>query len=239
VRAVRAGGSVATGTADRWSDLDLVVLVEDEALPSFLDDWETWLAEITPTVFARRPIAPSIINSLTTDGLTLDIAVYPISTSAPPPPVAGFTVGLLARQSLPDHREAVAYAVEELLRGLAGPFIGYLKRNAHVLHLAGMAHVTSLLIKILLAENDVAALPGKHIDDVLTDEQREMLAALPPVNPTYDRLLAFGLAVAREIVTRSRPLYSKFDLPWPSELAAVAAKRVKEHLGTDTSAWLF
>lgn len=238
VESVSAAGSVARGTADRWSDLDVLVLVEDRAVGEFLDDWKSWLAAITPTVFARRPIAPFIINSLTSDGLTLDIAVYPAGQGPPPPAPRGFAVGLLSRQSFSDHRDALPYATEELLRCLAGPFIGYLKRNAHALHLAGVAHVMSLLIEVLLAENDVPEPPGKHLDAVLTDEQRTMLASLPPVAPTYDRLLDFGLAVAREIIIRARPLYRTFDLPWPAELTAVAARRIHEHLDVDASTWL-
>ena len=65
-----------------------------------------------------------------------------------------------------------------------------------------------------------------------------MLSSLPPVAPTYDLLLDFGLAVACQIITRARPLYQTFDLPWPADLAAVAATRINEHLGVDASAWL-
>jgi predicted nucleotidyltransferase len=76
VKAVELPGSLARGTADRWSDLDLKIITTPEGYDSFLSDWKIWVARITPTVFARRPIAPFIINTLTPEGLTLDMAVF-------------------------------------------------------------------------------------------------------------------------------------------------------------------
>jgi len=75
VLAVALSGSVAAGTADEWSDLDIQIVAAAEHYDGFLGDWPTWLAEIVPTVFARTPIAPFIINVVTADGLTLDILV--------------------------------------------------------------------------------------------------------------------------------------------------------------------
>ena len=63
VQSVRAGGSIGAGTADAWSDLDLEVVTHAEHHDAFLADRDTWLAAITPTVFARTPIAPFIINT--------------------------------------------------------------------------------------------------------------------------------------------------------------------------------
>ena len=83
---VAAGGSVRDGTADRWSDLDLEVVARAEGHASLLEDWPAWLAEITPTVFARTPIAPFIVNSITDEGLTLDVAVWAGAVPARPQP---------------------------------------------------------------------------------------------------------------------------------------------------------
>ena len=73
VVSVEAAGSIGNGTADRWSDLDLEVVAHREHHAALVDDWSTWLAAITPTVFARTPIAPFIINSVTDEGLTFDV----------------------------------------------------------------------------------------------------------------------------------------------------------------------
>src|SRR5262245_11455404 len=76
VRAVVLRGSIADGTADRWSDLDLSVVSDPDAYDRVVATWPEWLAEITPTVFARSVIAPFVVNTVTADGLTLDLAIY-------------------------------------------------------------------------------------------------------------------------------------------------------------------
>jgi Nucleotidyltransferase domain len=63
VRSVGAAGSVGAGTADRWSDLDLAIVTNPEHHDDFVREWSVWVSRITPTVFARTPIAPFIINT--------------------------------------------------------------------------------------------------------------------------------------------------------------------------------
>ncbi len=238
VTAVELSGSVASGTADRWSDLDLKIITTPAGYESFLAEWETWMAEITPTVFARRPIAPFIINTLTADGLTLDLAVY--AGEAPPEyagPV-GYPVGLLSSRQFEDLGDALDYAVAEQLRGLAGPFISLIQRDEHLRHLSGVPHILGLLTTVFLAETGSRP-PAKHWNRSFTVEQRDAVAALPPVSATREGVLAFGLAVAELLVARARPLYPRYDLRWPTELARVAADRLEGELGVPVRGWLF
>jgi hypothetical protein len=234
---VRLSGSLATGTADQWSDLDLKVVTTPEGYESFLADWEIWVAKITPTVFARRPIAPFIVNTLTPEGLTLDLAVYP-GEAPPDKGPRGYTVGLLASGRFDDLGDALDYAVSEQLRGLAGPFISLIQRGEHVRHLSGVSHILGLLITVFLAET--ASPPTtKQWNRSLTAEQRDAVAALPPVSATREGVLGFGLALAELLVTRARPLYPRYDLRWPQELAQVAADRLQEQLDLRVSNWLY
>ena len=54
-------GSLGRGDADAVSDLDLLLAVSDDALPSFADEWSDWLAAITPTLIARTlPFATGV-----------------------------------------------------------------------------------------------------------------------------------------------------------------------------------
>ena len=65
------------------------------------------------------------------------------------------------------------------------------------------------------------------------------MAALPPVSATRDGLIAFGLGLAELLVTRARPLFDRYEQEWPAALAEVAARRVRDQLGMDVSAWLY
>jgi predicted nucleotidyltransferase len=235
VRSVTFGGSVGAGTADQWSDLDLAIVTEPDHHDEFLSDWPNWLERITPTVFARTPIAPFIINTVTDEGLTLDLVIW--SGEAPVPrPRTGYAVGFSSTRFL-DIRDALDYAVAEQLRGLAGPFISLIHRGEHLRHLTGVPHVLGLLTTVFLAETGEAP-PAKVWNQVYTEEQRDTVAALPAVRATRDDLIAFALAVAHLIVERARPLFLQHDLDWPADLARVAAGRIRDELGIETSDWL-
>jgi hypothetical protein len=231
---VEVGGSIGSGTADEWSDLDLQVVVDPVRFDAFQADWPAWLAAITPTVFARTPIAPSIINALTDEGLTLDLALFPGEVWAFPPP--RYAAGMLGGQQFDDPGGALESAVAEQLRGMSGPFISLLKREEHVRHLTGVAHLLVLLNAVFLAETGNPPL-GKHWNDGLTDEQRSVVAALPPVSATAEGLTAFGLALAQTMIERARPLYPRYGLEWPVALAQVAANRLHTQLGVEAP-WL-
>ena len=237
VQRVELSGSVGTNTADRWSDLDLQVIAHPDRYDELLADWRTWLAAITPTVFARTPIAPFVINAVTDEGLTLDVAVYAGEPPTLPPPSKAYAVGVLAANRYADVADALEYAVAEQLRGLAGPFVSLLQRDEHVRHLTGVPHLLGLLTTVFLAETG-AAPPGKHWNRTFTEEQRTAVAALPPVSATREGITAFGLGLAELLVTRARPLFATYGRAWPADLAAVAAARLADTLGVDTSAWL-
>jgi Nucleotidyltransferase domain len=235
VRSVTAGGSVGAGTADQWSDLDLTIVTDPARHDEFVSDWPHWLERITPTVFARTPIAPFIVNTITDQGLTLDLVVW--SGEAPAyRPRTGYPVGFSSTR-FGSIRDALDYAVAEQLRGLAGPFISLIHRGEHLRHLTGLPHVLGLLTTVFLAETGEAP-PAKTWNQTYTEEQRGAVAALPAVRATRDDLIAFDLAVANLIVDRARPLFGRLGLDWPAGLARVAAARVRDELGIETSDWL-
>jgi hypothetical protein len=238
VVSVELGGSIGAGTADPWSDLDLQIVTHADGHDEFLADWPQWLAAITPTVFARTPLAPFIINTVTDEGLTVDLSVWPGAAPAYVPPT-DYVVGALSGRRFSDVGDALDYAVEEQLRGLVGPFISLLRRDEHLKHLTGVPHLLGLLTTVFLAETGAPA-PGKHWNRTFTEDQRAAAASLPPVSATREGIVAFGLGLAELLVTRARPLYPRYGLTWPAALAAVAAERLRTHLDLDldVGGWL-
>jgi predicted nucleotidyltransferase len=235
VRSITLGGSVGAGTADQWSDLDLAIVTEPDHHDEFISDWPNWLERITPTVFARTPIASFIINTITGEGLTLDFVIWSGEAPAFRSPTR-YPVGF-SRTGFDNIRDALEYAVAEQLRGLAGPFISLIQRGEHLRHLTGVPHVLGLLTTVFLAETGEAP-PTKVWNQTYTEEQRDAVAALPAVRATRDDLIAFDLAIANLIVDRARPLFRQHDLDWPADLARVAAARLRDELGIETADWL-
>ncbi|MGH3223132.1 MAG: nucleotidyltransferase domain-containing protein [Streptosporangiaceae bacterium] len=236
VRSVSAGGSVGAGTADRWSDLDVTIVTDPEHHDDFVREWPLWVRRITPTVFARTPIAPFIVNTITEDGLIADFVIW--SGQAPGfRPATGYAVGMISSTRFGDIRDALECAVAEQLRGLAGPFISLIQRGEHLKHLTGVPHVLGLLTTVFLAETGQAP-PAKLWNPAYTDEQLGAVAKLPSVRATAGDLTAFGLGIAKLTVERARPLFRQYDLVWPAGLAGVAAARIHDNLGIDTTDWL-
>ena len=177
-RRCSVGGSIGAGTADAWSDLDLEVVTHAEQHDAFLADRDTWLAAITPTVFARTPIAPFVINTVTDEGLTFDLAVWAGEVPEWPTPPVRYAVGMLSATPFEDLGDALEYAVAEQLRGMAGPFISLIEREEHLRHLTGVPHLLGLLTTVFLAETG-AVPPGKHWNGTYTEEQRAARRGAP------------------------------------------------------------
>jgi hypothetical protein len=231
---VEVGGSVGASTADAWSDLDLVVVATDDGFESLVAEWPEWMARITPTVFAATPVAPSLINTVTADGLPFDVAVHRGVVFDFPRPDSWFIGGVLH----PTLDAVLTHSVAELLRCLCGPFVSSMQRGDHLRNLTvGVPHLLGLLGGVFLAELD-APMPTKQWSAVLTAEQQAAAAALPAVRADRDSMLAFGLALAELIVTRARPEMARRGLAWPTAFAAATTDRLRDALGVDSRGWL-
>ncbi|MGN6360483.1 MAG: hypothetical protein ACTHMJ_23750 [Thermomicrobiales bacterium] len=70
-------GSLAQGAGDEYSDLDLLLAVEDAALPALANAWRDFLASVGPTVYAQRLGAPDkpTITAVTPDWLRFDLTL--------------------------------------------------------------------------------------------------------------------------------------------------------------------
>ncbi len=67
-------GSYARGTNDRFSDVDLCVMVDASDVNSFCDDWPRICDEIAPTMLRRRVGDRPIFNQITPDWLRFDVS---------------------------------------------------------------------------------------------------------------------------------------------------------------------
>ncbi len=239
VVSVEVAGSIRSGRADAWSDLDLEVVTSIEDHEAFLADRHEWLAAITPTVFSRTPIAPFVINSVTDEGLTFDIAVWAGEVPVFPTPPVRYAVGLLSGKQYEHVGEALEYAVSEQLRGMTGPLVTFLQQGEHLFLLNGIPHVLGALTTVFLAETGSVPPTGKHWNATYTEEQLSALAALPPLTATRESLLAFHLSLTDLVVTRARPLFDRYGQTWPTDHARVAAERVRDQLGIDVSGWCY
>lgn len=186
-------GSLTRGSADAYSDLDLVVEVDD---PDAFDAPGA-LADATPTVLLRA--MPFGAIAITPEWLRVDLVVAPRGGDGGPPAPQPTDVDALA---------------EEFLRVL-GLLAVVVARGEWIVASDGAWLLRSFLVRLLLAENGEGSMTGvKRLNEKLTAEQRELVESLPPIVATRDGVIASHAAIANAFLPRAHRLATH----WPAAL---------------------
>ena len=69
-------GSFGRGAADRYSDIDIHLLVAEENKEAFQQRLESWLSDIQPLVLFKDTFPGQMITCITTRGLRVDVWVH-------------------------------------------------------------------------------------------------------------------------------------------------------------------
>ncbi len=218
VRVLWLTGSLAAGTADAQSDVDLRAAVPAEAFATIERWWPDLVDRVAPTVWKRRWSGPpdeAILGAITTDYLRFDLVVQSVADTQPrrlePARVLFDKDGIADRFPLttappPDPFARLPFVVEEFIR-LLGMLPIVVERDDVPMGMEGQMGVHSLLISLLLLENgiDRAATGKRHVVSFLTAEQRDVLARAPSLDPSMDSIVQGRLAYARLFLPRARP----------------------------------
>jgi hypothetical protein len=240
VRAMWLGGSLATGTADRASDLDVLLAVDNATHGPFADAWRDWLAEITPTVLAEPlPFLRGSFYSVTPDFERLDVVLEPASAVPSTPFRHRLTVfdrdALSERVPWPEAPGPRAASVADLIQEffLHSAKVEVLVWRADWLVGAEHAHWLRNCVYRLYVEANAPLPPSglKHLAAKLTPTQQTALAAIPTGIDDAAGLVAAHRAAADAFLPTARRLAGDLDLSWPHELEAAAARHIEAILG--------
>ena len=69
-------GSFGRGAADRYSDIDIHLLVAEENTDAFQQQLESWLSDIEPLVLFKDTFPGQMVTCITTTGLRLDVWIH-------------------------------------------------------------------------------------------------------------------------------------------------------------------
>jgi hypothetical protein len=242
VLALWLSGSLARGDADAHSDLDLLVATRDDAHAAFTEEWERWLAAITPTVLAKRIPGITGLYAVTPEWLRLDVVWEPrgalpktffrtrrvvfdrAECAAAIPP---------ALQRPGPSAAAVLGLVEESLRilGLLPTGVG---REDWLLGVEGVWMQRLLLYQLFQQAN--APLPDtgvKQWSRKLGVRQRELLARLPTGSASREAVIADSLELARVFLAEARPIAERLGVVWPDALERATREHLHRTLGVD------
>jgi hypothetical protein len=239
VRALWLSGSLARGTADAASDLDLLIAVRDADLEAFAAGWRDFLARITPTLIARPlPFLPGSFYSVAPGRERLDVVVEAVGRLAHSPFRERLLVldkdGLATRVPAPaptqqPSRERIAFLVEEFFRDYGMFDVGAIRRDLLLGNEA--THLLRGLLYQLFCEAN-APLPATGIKQwsaKLTAAQRAVLESLPTGGSTWDEMVAAHEAVARAFVAHAREIGARHGVAWPDALEAATLRHLRAH----------
>jgi predicted nucleotidyltransferase len=235
VRGLWVTGSLATGSADAFSDVDMFVLVGEDDLPGYLDDWPASAERYRPLLARRLGPAP-VFNHVLDGWLRWDVVV---GTPA--------DLGNLDRSqvsevfnhdgltpSSPSHRGAdpdvVRELTEEFLRVL-GLLPVVLGRNELVSAVSGAGLLRQMLTMLLRYRAEGDRLSGAlHLNRVLPPGEVAALEALPPVYAEPAAVVRLHLACAAMFLPVARDLLGE---GYPFDLEAACWAHLRAHLRTD------
>jgi predicted nucleotidyltransferase len=236
-------GGFAIGKADAWSDVDLQVIVADEAAEDIKDSWPE-IAERLAPLANLKPFSFSVGGvCITSEWLHFDV-VFHARSQVDPKKIEGLSP-LLDKASLlpdapvprPDRREAPFFpeAAVDMFLYMLGNMVSVVGRNEPIPATNGVIMVRDVaLVGLLLAEQGWRSTREhslgnpfpftKRLREYLTNEQNALLVSLPPLEPTIDSAIDGYLALARIFLPRARRLAEQTGHPWPKgyEDASVA-----------------
>jgi hypothetical protein len=228
IRALWLSGSLAKGTADGGSDLDVLLAIRDDDFDEFAAHWRQWLAAITPTLIARELPNTNGFYSTTTGCERVDVLYEPVSRlpSSPhryrlvifdrdgldtiipaPKPVAG-----------PD-QERLRWIVEEFFRIEAiTPFM-LVQRRDDLCVVKGVQDLQLMLYQVFVECNQPQPPMGvKQWSARLTEEQRQILTALPIAAPDRGSIVTALREVVTAMRTAGRAAVVACGCDWPVDL---------------------
>jgi len=240
VLAILLGGSLASGTGDEESDIDLMIVVDDAVANEFsLDGLRAWLRAVgDPVAVAAGPM-PNLVASLMRDGLRFDVTVETRSSFARRPRRAMVTLddpsGLVGvGEAVTPHFEANP----EWLRRSAEDFLRFLDQLSVVVlreeWIAGIDnawYLISQLVDLYAHRNDAARTSARRVNTRLTSGQRQAIESLPPIRAERSAIVEIHMAVARLYLPEAEEFYTDLGLAWPRELEQAVAEHLERRTG--------
>lgn len=234
-------GSHGRETADRFSDIDVLGVVEAQEQADFPERWRAALETIAPLVFWRegRRGAP-IINAITDGWTRIDLALVTpqefasksqnelrplvdrnglfdsLPPSVPPPPL---------------DKARLEFLIQEFIRvlGLLPVAIG---RGEVVTSIVGVGLQRDALMQLMIAEQNSPDAGGAlHLSRTITAEDMATLIASPYPKPDRAAAIAAHLELARIFLPRARKLAKAYDIPWPSAFEDATRRYLTRELG--------
>ncbi|MBA3944817.1 MAG: aminoglycoside 6-adenylyltransferase [Herpetosiphonaceae bacterium] len=248
IKAAWLAGSFGRGNADRYSDLDIHLLLDESDLHDFKASVEAWLSRIRPLVLFNLLFNDTMVNALTEDGLRLDVWLHGeklVSVDPAKTQILFQTGNVVQYEHVAEPRDPSTVA-KVLLRqtkefwrciSLLPPVVG---RKELIVAFAGLTVETNILTDVLISGYGIARESGvKRLNVFLPDDIRQSIEdALSMQDLSQVSLAEAQMKLARIMEEHGRIIAAKHSYPYPDELEAAVLGYVHKELallGLDTA----
>ena len=244
VRAAWLSGSFGRGTADRFSDVDVLAAVSSEDLAAFADDWPALAPRVAETVLLQRHGGGStvVVSHVTPSWVRFDLVITTVyqvadhSGSTLRPLFDHDDIHRLLRGRVawaPPSPERVSKLITEFFR-ILGLLPVTLGRDEVFVAASGAALLRDLVVQMMLADASSPENGGAlHLSTRLPADALGRLTALPPIVADRDAVLKAHLACAELFLPLARTLAGRVGAAWPTALAAACSGYLRRELGIE------
>ncbi len=223
IRALLLAGSLGKGTADAWSDVDLLAVAVPADQAGIVADWRARLDAIQPVVH-YQPLGPALVHAVLADWSRVDL--YIVGPDRLGGRAQDNVKPLIDRDGLyaklppvfadpgPDRRQ-VANTIAQFIRTLGLTYVGD-GRGEYELGVFGYSLMRRSLAELLVAEMGKGDTGGiLHLSRTIDAGRMAILTGLPSPIAARESVLAANDAIARIFFPRARALAAKLGIPWP------------------------
>jgi hypothetical protein len=237
VKAAWLSGSFGRGNADRYSDIDLNVWLDERDVEPFRQETQNWLDALRPLVLFRWMFNNRMANALTRDGLRLDLWLHTDT-----PTLSSNSVQLLwdrdhalqlheGTPAAPVNKERLLDQISEFWRciALTPPVIG---RDERIISLTGLAIESNILTDVIIQGYGIPRDSGvKRLNPFLPDALRQRIEEALALNGlTQSSLVQAHLALARIMQSEGRQIAARHYFDYPIELESAALEYAMQEL---------
>lgn len=246
VKALFLSGSFGTGTADQFSDVDLLAIADPTDHEALATDWRATLEAIAPIVHYHRLPHALVLNAVTDDWLRVDLHIanrdhldHTAQDSLKPLVDPADLYATLRPETPVPARNAgrLGWMVGEFIRilGLTPVALG---RGEVELMAVGNTFLRRFLTDLLTIEAN-PRIPGGmlHLSRVLDPTRMAVLAAVPLPQLTVESAIESNLALARAFIPRAKTLCASLGVDWPHAFETATRKNLQRALPTRSIDW--
>lgn len=239
LKALFLSGSFGTGTADAFSDVDLLAIADPADHEALATDWRKALESIAPIVHYNRLPHALILNAITDDWLRVDLHIASpdhlthAAQDALKPLVDRDNLYATLRPETPEPARnpgRLGWMVSEFIRilGLTPVAVG---RGEVELMTVGNTFLRRFLTDLLTIEVNPRNPGGMlHLSRVLDPGRMAVLAAVPLPQLTADSAIEANLALARVFMPRAKALCAALAVEWPTAFETATRRNLQRAL---------